>query len=182
MNSAAYINSITFDYVETWSFNRGLEHKQVEAAYEQVKLLENREERNIAFGALQQKYFIIINEDGQFHPFAKKINTFNNDNPYTDRIKQILRTEIEYEPKFLCAPEYRDALVFYDRNHKIVSTLNICFSCMYMHTLPHQDINVDYKTYDWLKKILLENGHDIENPEYSIIEDIERMKQRIKKK
>lgn len=181
MNTAEYINSIVFDYVETWSFNRGAEEDQVKAEYDQVISIKDTSERNTAFRALQRKYFILINEYGEIHPYAKKINTFKKDHPFVDRVKQILGTGIEYEPKFLCAPEYRDALVFYDDNQQIVSTLNICFSCMYMHTIPHSGIKADYKTYDWMKKLLLESGHEIENPEYSIIADIEKMKEKVRK-
>jgi hypothetical protein len=182
MNSANYINSIVFDHVETYSFNRGTENEPAEAEYARLNSINNTEERNAAFRELQHKYFVIVNEDGQFHPYSKKTGTFKNDHPLVDRVKQILRTEIEHQMKLLCAPEYRDAFVFYDHNHQIISTLNICFSCMYMHTIPHQEIKADYKTYDWLKRIFLEIGHNVENPEYSVIADIENQKQRIRKK
>ncbi|OQP57995.1 hypothetical protein [Niastella populi] len=182
MNTAEYIDSIVFDYVETWSFNREPEEKQVNAEYEQVRSIEDIEERLTAYTVLERKYAVLINDAGQFHPFAKKINTFKSDHPLSARLKQVLQTPIEQKFSLLCAPVYRDALVFYDHKNNVVSNLNICFACMYMYAAPHQDIKADYKTYDWLKTLLLENGHEIENREYSIIADVEKMKQKLRKK
>jgi hypothetical protein len=182
MHTAVYINSFVFDYVETWSFNRGAEEKQMDAEYKQAGLIKDFEERQAAYRALSKKYFLLINDAGQLHPFAKKINTFKSDHPFADRIKQILQTAIEEKFNFLCEPVYRDALVFYDYNNKVVSVLNICFSCMHMYAAPHNELKADYKTYDWLKTLLLEIGHNIEKPEYSIIADVERMKQKFRKK
>ncbi len=182
MNTAEYINSIVFDYVETWSFNRGTEQQQVNAEYEQARSIKDTEERQAAYRALDLRYFLLINKAGQLHPFAKKINTFKSGHPFAERLKQILQTAIEQNFNFLCEPVYRDALVFYDHNKKVVSIFNICFSCMHMYAAPHNELKADYKTYDWLKKLLLENGHEIENPEYSITADVEKMKQKLRKK
>jgi hypothetical protein len=152
MNSAEYINSLTFDYVETWSFNRDDD----------------------------ATVYSLVKEESLFQPGSKLTGTFKNGHPITERIKQILQTEIEYSFAFLCAPVYRDALVFYD--HKVVSILNICLTCLDLHAAPHNRIKGDYKTFEWLRRLFIELGHEVENPGYSIIEDVEKMKAKFGKR
>jgi hypothetical protein len=154
MNSAEYINSFTFDYVETWSFNRNDDATMYD----------------------------LVKEEGLFQPGSKRTGTFKNDHHTAARIKQILQTEIEDSMAYLCAPVYREALVFYDENDKVISILNICLTCLNLHAAPHNRIKGDYKAYEWLKRMFQELGHAIENPEYSIIEDMERMKAKVRKK
>jgi hypothetical protein len=154
MNSAEYINSLTFDYVETWSFNRDDDATM---------------------------YSLVI-EESLFQPGSKKTGTFKNDHPTAARIKQILQTEIEDSQNYLCAPVYREALVFYDQNNKVISILNICLTCLHMMAEQHYNIKCDYKAYEWLRRLFQGLGHEIEKPEYSIIEDMERMKAKFGKK
>lgn len=156
MNSAEYINGFTFDYVETWSFNRKDD------------------------GALSM--YSLVTSDSLFQPESKRTGTFKNGHPIAERIKQILQTEIEDSQAYLCAPVYREALVFYDETDKVVSILNICLTCLNLHAEPHNRIKGDYKAFEWLRRLFQELGHEIENPEYSIIEDMEKMKAKIKKK
>jgi hypothetical protein len=154
MNSAEYINSITFDYVETWSFNRD----DKDTMYDLVK------------------------EESLFQPGSKRTGTFKNDHPTAERIKESLQTDIEDSMAYLCAPVYREALVFYDSNNKVVSLLNICLTCLNLHAAPHNRIKCDYKAYEWLRRLFQGLGHEIENPEYSIIEDIQRQMQKVEKR
>lgn len=154
MNSAEYINSFSFNYVETWSFNRDDE----------------------------KTMYSFVTEDGLFQPDSTLTGTFKNGHAIAERIKQILQTEIEESMAFLCAPVYRDALVFYDQNDKVISILNICLTCLDLHAAPHNRIKGDYKTFEWLRRLFQELGHKIENPEYSIIEDVEKMKAKLKKR
>lgn len=156
MNSAFYINNLNFDYVETWSFNR------------------------VDDGTLSMYDF--ATEEELFQPGSKRTGTFKNDHPIAKRIIQILQTEIEYAQNYLCAPIYREALVFYDQNGNMISILNICLTCLYMAADRFPNIKCDYKAYEWLRRLFQELGHEIENPEYSIIEDVEKMKAKVRKK
>ena len=156
MNSAEYINSFTFDYVETWSFNR------------------------VDDGTLSM--YSLVTRDSLGQPDSKLTGTFKNGHPIAERIKEILQTEIEESFAFLCAPVYREALVFYDRNDNVVSLLNICLTCLDLHAAPHNRIKGDYKAFEWLRRLFQELGHENENPEYSIIEDIQRQIQKVKKR
>jgi hypothetical protein len=154
MNSAEYINSLTFDYVETWSFNRDDDATMYD----------------------------LVKEKHLFQPGSKRTGTFKNDHPAAERIKEILQTEIEESMAFLCMPIYREALVFYDSNDKIVSLLNICLTCLELHAAPHNRIKGDYKAFEWLRRLFQGLGHEIENPEYSIIEDVQRQVEKLRKR
>jgi hypothetical protein len=100
----------------------------------------------------------ILNEKRQFHPSGKKTNTIRNGDPAVDRIKSILQTEIKEKPAWLCAPVFRDAIIFYDPNGQIVSALNICLSCQYLETKIFHQINGGYKTFDLFKSFFIDLG------------------------
>jgi len=155
--SEDYINELVFDHIETYSF------------------------RGAGFEPTEYEHPYTIDKNGQFHPQSQKTNTFQHDHPIAEQIKQLLQIEIEEHLKFLCAPVFHDIIVFYDRNHQIVSVLNVCLSCFQMEVEKIQ-LKADYKTYGYLKRLFLELGHEVENPEYNIIDEVEALKLKIKKR
>jgi hypothetical protein len=161
--SADYINNLSFDYIETYSLRRGAEYEQLKAA-----------NRDLEYNGG------IVNENGEFFPYSIKTHTFQHDHPTAIRIKELLQIEIEAHLPMLCAPVFREAVIFYDRNNRIVSALNICLTCSYLQAEKLQ-LKADYKTYGYLKKLFLELGHNVEDPHYNIINDVEAMKKKIKK-
>jgi hypothetical protein len=173
-NSADFINSLAFDHIETYSFQRGIgfEEKREKIQIEYDKLGAKKSNKNDLTIEEEQRFNelrelvgytqYLINEKGQFHWSSKKINTFNNNNPIVGAIKEILLIEAVAIPRWLCAPVYRDGIVFYDKGNKIVSTLNVCLSCQYMETKKFDHVNADNKTYDLLKKLFIDIGHDVE--------------------
>lgn len=175
LSSIDYINNLTFDYVETYSFQRGADFvetiKTNRLEYEKLKV---RKKKNNDWTALEEKRFIelqelleftqlLINDKGQFHPSCTKTHTFKSTDPQIDKLKNILRTEIKEIPAWMCTPIYRDAIVFYDKSKQIVSTLNICLSCEFMETKLFSRINGDNKTYNLLRQFFIDLGHKIEN-------------------
>ena len=190
ISSIDFINNLTFDYVETYSFQRGVEFeenkKRLKIEYDKLKiqkaesndLIPDEEKRFSKLHELLGFTQYLINDKGQFHPSSKLTNTFKYKEPIVDRIKEILRTEIVDIPRWLCSPIYRDAIVFYDRNHKIITPLNICLSCQYMETTRFNHINGDYKTYDLFKRFFIDIGHDVEDPNHFVLDDINKMKSR----
>lgn len=166
---------MTFDYVETYSFQRGTEfeesNKTNRLEYEKLKV---RKDKRNDLTVLGEKRFLelkelygftqyLINDKRQFHPFSTKTHTFRSTDTQIDRLKNILRTEIKDVPAWMCTPMYRDAIVFYDKSNRIVSTLNICLSCEYMETKMFSHINGDNKTYDLLRQYFIDLGHKIED-------------------
>jgi hypothetical protein len=172
--SPYFITTLTFDHVETYSFQRGaaFEKERKEMQDEFTKLKVRKDKRNNLTASEEERYLelnslvgftqYLLNDKGQFHPSAQKTNTFQSNNPNIDRIKSILLTEVVDIPQWMCAPVYRDAIVFYDKDNKIMTTLNICFSCQNMETVMFKHINGDFKTYDLLKHFFFEIGHEVE--------------------
>jgi hypothetical protein len=177
ITSINFITNLTFDYVESYSFQRGLEFEEnkklIKIEYEKLKV--RKEKRNnlssnemIRFSELDKLLGVtqyLLNDEGQFHYSSNKINTFEKNDKNIDRIKNILQTEIVETPRWMCAPQYRDALVFFDSKSKVIATLNVCLSCQYMETKMFNHIDGDNKTYELLKHFFIDIGHNVENNE-----------------
>jgi hypothetical protein len=172
ISSPEYIDELQFDYIETYSFQRGKTYDDQLKDY--VELRDTRQE----LGKLtesQQKRFdqilrsrpkqieYLLDSNGQFHHSSQRTHTFRKDSPEVEQIVAILRIEPLDIPAWMCAPFYRDAIVFYDSIDHIVSVLNICLSCYYMQTQPFHFVNADAKGYDELKQFFVGIGHLVEN-------------------
>jgi len=188
--STDFINTLTFDYVETYSFQRGAEYElqqlKFEKEYEKLKSRKSKfndltiqeEEQLVKLDRLCGFTQYLLDDNNEFHYSNKKTNTFTSTDSKIELLKTILRTEIKETPSWMCAPMYRDAFVFYDKEENVVSVLNVCLSCQYMETTKFNHINGDYKTYDLLKRFFINIGHEVEDPEYFPLDDIEKMKQK----
>ncbi|WP_207534691.1 hypothetical protein [Desertivirga arenae] len=174
LSSITYINSLKFDYVNVYSFQRGT--KFLERSYlirKEYEKLKNRKVRHNNLTTVEEGRFLeldelfgytqyLVNEKGHFHPSSIKTHTFAASTPEINRLKNIMRTEIKDIPAWMCAPVYRDALAFYSESGEIVSTLNICLSCQYMETNRFNHINGDAKTYNLLRQFFIDLGHAVE--------------------
>jgi hypothetical protein len=85
--SAEYIRNLSFDHIETYSFQRGFDYeadlKIIQPEYDRLKVRKEKrdnlseleaarlEELSGLLGFMQY----LINKKGQFHPSAKKTNT-----------------------------------------------------------------------------------------------------------
>ncbi|SHG89088.1 hypothetical protein [Flavobacterium defluvii] len=173
-SSIDFITDLCFEYIETYSFQRGEEfEKNNQLNLSEYETLQRRKLRKNDLTSPQElklnelKKLVgftqyILNEEGEFHFSSKKINSFKSTDKEAINLKNILKTEINEIPDWLCAPKYRDAVVFYDKNNKIITSLNICLSCQYMETEMFNHINGDKLTYDLLKQFFIEIGHDVE--------------------
>lgn len=192
-SSIDYINNLLFDYVETWSFQRGKAFEENEellrAEYDKLRVRKEKrnnlspdEERRFEeLQALVGTVPYIVMDDGSFHPSAQKIKTFRQNDPMIARIRRMLQTDIVEVPRWMCGPVYRDALVFYDEDGQIVSTLNICLECQYMETSGFNHIEGDYVTYDLLKRFFIEIGHEVEEPDNFPLDEINKLKYKYRK-
>lgn len=193
IHSADFINNLTFDYIETYSFQRGeeyeLQQKTFYNEYDDLKsqkskfnnLTSEQEERLLILSKLCGFTQYLIDNSNQFHYSSKKTNTFRSTDSKVELLKNILRTEIIEIPSWLCAPKYRDAFVFYDNKDNIISVLNVCLSCQYMETTRFNHVNGDWKTYDLLKRFFIDIGHEVEDPQYFALNDLEHLKSKYKK-
>ena len=175
--STEFINNLKFDYVETYSFQRGKEYelkqKKFDKEYNKLELRKSEfndltieeEQKFISLKKLCGSVQYLIDDDNQFHYSSEKTNTFVSTDSKIELLKNILRTEVKDIPAWMCSPMYRDAFVFYDIEDNIVSVLNVCLSCQYMETTKFNHINGDSKTYDLLKKFFIDIGHKVKNSE-----------------
>ncbi len=182
--SPAFINNLTFAYVETYSFQRGAAYEQQQEKYEEAHdQLKSRKlkandltvDEEAAFTQLDKlcgftQY--LIDDDNKFHYSSQKTNTYIATDPKMALLKTILNTEVKEVLALLCAPMYRDAFVFYNNEQHIVAVLNVCLSCFFMETTKFNHLRADFKTYDALKRFFIEIGHEVEDPTYFIGEDI----------
>jgi hypothetical protein len=188
-SSKDYVSSLKFDYIETFSLQRGEEYERnlslARSESERLKARDTLSEadriRILELDALLGVTQYLINDKGQFHPSSKKLNTFHKDDLMVKRLVGILNTEIIEIPNYLCAPTYRDAIVFYNSAHEIVSVLNVCLECQYMETKMFSHINGDYETYDLLKRYFIDIGHEVEEPTNFVYDEIKKLRATHKK-
>jgi hypothetical protein len=174
ISSIEFIDNLEFDYIETYSLQRGSEFEQESKIG--FKEFDKLNRRQVEKGDLSETEMsnleklkklngftqYLINTDIEFHPSSKKTGTFKLDNEIIEKLKSILNTPIKEVPSWMCAPIYRDAIVFYDSENKIVSTLNVCLSCEYMETKMFNHINADNETYNLMREFFIELGHKVE--------------------
>jgi hypothetical protein len=171
--SQDFINNLAFEYIETYSFQRGKAFEEaIKKDHEDFEILNVRKHKKNDLASEEEKHLedllskrytqYLINEKGDFHPSAEKTNIFKHADPVVEKLNDILLTEVIEIPRWLCAPTYRDAIVFYDSGGRILTQLNVCLGCRYMETKMFNNIDADNKTYDLLKTFFKEIGHNVE--------------------
>ncbi|SEO57894.1 hypothetical protein [Mucilaginibacter sp. OK283] len=175
ISSPDYVNSLTFDYIETYSFQRGGDYQvRLNVILPELEALKTRSESETLTSGEAERYThlnnvyhkvgsYIINEDGQFHQSAIKTNTFKRESPEVDRLITILNIPAVNIPYWMCAPVYRDAVVFYDKDGNIISTLNVCLGCEYMAIQPSEEIHTDAEAYRLIKQFFIDLGHQVQD-------------------
>ncbi|SHF26755.1 hypothetical protein [Pedobacter caeni] len=174
LSSMVYADHLEFDYIETYSLLRGLEYEtQLKSIQKEYNLLEVRlkKRNNLSESELKRHTELngqvaglqyLLNPQGQFHFSSIKTHTFKTGSAEVARLTTILKTEIKEVPFWMCSPIYRDAIVFYNSSHEIVSVLNVCLSCNRLHTLQTGQIDADDHCYHLLKQFFTEIGHEVE--------------------
>jgi len=170
-----YIKSLAFDYIETYSIQRGEEY---EATIQTIKPERNRlkvrmeklnnltETEEIRLSELDKLLGVtqyLIDDTGRFHFSSRRINTFQFDNEVVGLLKNILFTKTTDVSNWVCAPIYRDAIVFYKSSGEIVTVLNICLSCEAMAIDSCNQVVADSSTYEMLRKFFKDIGHPVES-------------------
>lgn len=174
MKVTDYIRNLAFyQYAETYSFRRDKDFLEARHSYikEQERL--NRRERNGKLISADEEQNLetlrkqadlplyILNEENELNPSAARIFSFGKEDTFGNKIESLLLNDSGDAPYWMCAPEYRDAIIFYDASHNIVSALNICFGCSYMRTRSIE-LGASEETYKALKALFSSVGHPIE--------------------
>lgn len=172
-----YLNKFEFDYIQTYSFNRGeklidslsetdkealrLSKQIINAPSELKSKLVERFDRITKFKSLER----LTDGHNRKSPTATLISEFEKHDRKVAQLVDILSTKIEDIPAWMCAPVFRDAIVFYNKSDKMVSVLNICFECEYIQDEQGNYVDVDVTVYIKLKQMLMDWGHPIETEE-----------------
>jgi hypothetical protein len=134
-NSQAYYQGLQFVRLSTYSFNRG----------------QNADQPSV----------YLTNGYGHLHPTSRLIIRLAAADPEVAELAAILQTELVDDSRWMCAPIYRDAIIFFNAENQVVSILNICLECSSLLTGEGQDVPLDFNAYprltEWLKKL----GHPI---------------------
>ena len=175
VSSIAFCESLDLTYLETYSFQRGANYQaELGKGFEALQHLKRRKDKKGNISTLEQteldklqKYYgstqYLIDEGGVIHPTAVKTGTFHKDDPFVDRLLEILHTPIVEVPRWMCAPFYRDAIIFYDQANRIVSPLNVCLGCEEMEIGPFNHVDADTKTYVLMRRFFESIGHQVED-------------------
>jgi hypothetical protein len=101
--------------------------------------------------------------NGVFHASAVSIKKLQATSDEVLWLCKILETPVKDAIYWMCRPVYRDAIVFYNEEDKIVSILNVCLECSFMQTEHQEIIEGDYSMYPRLKEFFKSIGHEVEN-------------------
>jgi hypothetical protein len=145
-----YFNVLCYDFIETYSFNRGAKFEN--------KFIGN----NLHVSGL----IPVLNTVKQLNDTANKISVIKKDSVEHDELSRIISKQFVEKMDWMCAPFYRDALVFRTKDNQIVESLNVCFECGHMCDILGNHIEADEEVYNELKFLLKSLGHEIQDNEY----------------
>ena len=69
-------------------------------------------------------------KNGRISNDAEKTHSFKRSDKLVHGLLKVLKIPYENHSDWMCAPIYRDAIVFRDENDQVVLPLNICFECL----------------------------------------------------
>lgn len=165
---------LDFEYFETYSLQRGSDFEKIIIEKEEVCDLLSEKYKSEDLSVEENQKLIDLNlqlhnvqflfdENQKLHYSAEKLKRFYSNDYEATELTKILKTKTENVPAWMCAPVYRDAIVFYDRNDTIIEVLNICFSCEFIQNSNKHFIDADISVYQSLKNLLIRFGHKIES-------------------
>ncbi len=164
-----FIESINFKYFETYSFQRKGEFEVYETLFNKYKKddnslteVESAELKRLRKSNLYtQENNFLFTDNKKINETAELVYSFDKSTNVKDELIEILKIPfIDYDA-WMCSPIYRDAILFYDTNDKLIDGLNICFECCNVINLNKKEILTDRVVYQKLKDFLLSVGHKI---------------------
>ena len=168
IETKVFIESVQFEYFETYSFQRkgdlAIYHTLLKK-YKDDDLLSDEEKTELKKLRSSNLYstdnnFIFVDK-GELNASAELIYTSDKLSNSNEELIEILRIPfIDYDA-WMCPPIYRDAILFYDANNKLIGGINICFECCSVIDLNKKEILTDRYVYNKLKDFLQSVGHKI---------------------
>ncbi|WP_139921572.1 hypothetical protein [Hymenobacter sp. DG01] len=180
MHTPEYWRGLTFDYIITYSLLRGPKWKHLLEAMRHEKDISRRAlltatpaelpELRARLKRIERKNDLetLLTTAGNqaYNITATPTDTLNRGSAEVEELGRILQTPCQDLLYLMCAPVFRDALAFYDAEHRLVGVLNVCFGCSAIQTESGQDVGADYRVYDQLRKWFQRLGHQIEVVDY----------------
>lgn len=164
MTTKEFINNLDFSYFKTYSLLRLEESRKYYNGLDS-KLkneLDEIERRKIVSLRIRGTKALLL-ETRLPHPTAKQINVFTRESSEYQSLQQILNIQFVQQHNWMCAPVFREMIVFYDKNNAIVALLNVCLSCDRIEDEFQNDIKTDYTVFDKLRVFFLNIGHIVED-------------------
>ncbi|WP_143436432.1 hypothetical protein [Hymenobacter crusticola] len=104
----------------------------------------------------------MTDDNGVFHASAVSIKKLQATSAEVLWLRKVLETPVKDAIYWMCKPIYRDAIVFYNEEDKIISILNVCLECSFMQTEQQEIIEGDDSMYPRLKEFFKSIGHEVE--------------------
>ena len=164
-----FIENIKFSYFETYSFQRKGDFDIYENLFskyaiddnslslEEQTLLKKLRNSNLY---LQENNFIFT-KSGDLNKTAELVCKSDNLTELNNKLTEMLKIPFFDYDAWMCGPTYRDAILFFDFNNKLVDGINICFECCNVINLSKKEILTDRTVYIMLKTFLQSLGHKI---------------------
>ncbi|GAA4361945.1 hypothetical protein GCM10023185_29360 [Hymenobacter saemangeumensis] len=179
MTTSEFWLATSFDYIITYSLNRG---PKLDAIQEAAKLLvkEIRSQLLVVPSSqlplLRKQLRLLERTHGidmlsltqgptAYNITASPVSVISRDSPEQLELAGILQAPVLNRMYWMCGPVYRDALAFYDAQDNLTAVLNICFDCDQMLTHTGEEVEADTATYKQLLHFLIQKGHSISNPD-----------------
>lgn len=164
-----FIESIKFEYFETYSFQRkgDLEiYTQLLKKYKDEDSLLDEEKAELKRLRKLSLYVkddnFIFTDNGELNATADLICRSDKSSNLNNELIEILKIPFVDYIAYMCPPIYRDAILFYDADNKLVDGINICFECGSVIDLNKKEILTDNVVYEKLKDFLRLHGHKID--------------------
>lgn len=163
-----FIEPISFEYFETYSFQRNGNYEVYETLLEKYK--ENEQlltvQEHDTFKRLRKLNLyahsnFIFEKDGVLNKSAELMHdSFGTPKAKDELIENFKQPFVDFDA-WQCAPIYRDAILFYDKSKILIDGINICFGCSHITSLTNKEIIADKSVYQKLKEFLKSFGHKI---------------------
>ncbi|AII53614.1 hypothetical protein [Hymenobacter sp. APR13] len=179
--TADYIATLSFDYLTTYSLLRGPKWEQlqqaaqVEAQRARKRLLTCaapdlpalRDYLNRLRNTNDLATSTLMEVPGAYNLTATPIASLPGFDSRIQVLLELLSLPAANIIYWMCAPVYRDAIVFYSADDEVVGMLNICLGCDTILTQEGEELAADAATYAGLHHWLTSLGHAIESPRLS---------------
>lgn len=174
-NLKNYWTNLDFEYIRTYSGLRSEDFlNRVTESRDKIKSLNRLKSKLTQNSKLEVDQEILrleemvhgsvlysSNEKVSFHSSTTLVAEFDTKENIWNDLNGILTIPFVEQALWMCAPVYRDAIVFYSSSHDIRGVLQICFGCEDVINERNNQMEVDDRIFPKLKELMIGWGHTI---------------------